>query len=157
MRIFLLNLLLALVWTALLGRVGGPQFVLGFVVGYLLLWLARPMLGPTGYFEKLPRTVMFTLYLVWQLVKSNVRVAWDVLTPKAYRKPGIVGIPLAARSDAEITLLANLITLTPGTLSLDVSDDRGTLYVHAMFVDDPDALRREIKDGFERRVLELLR
>jgi multicomponent Na+:H+ antiporter subunit E len=126
-------------------------------VGYGLLWLARPMLGPTGYFEKLPRTAMFAVYLVWQLMKSNLRVAWDVLTPRAYRKPGIVGIPLEARTDAEITLLANLITLTPGTLSLDVSDDRGTLYVHAMFVDDPEALRREIKDGFERRVLELLR
>ncbi len=60
-------------------------------------------------------------------------------------------------SDVEITLLANLVTLTPGTLSLDVSEDRSTLFVHAMFVDDPDVLRREIKHGFERRVLELLR
>ena len=61
------------------------------------------------------------------------------------------------RTDLEITLLANLITVTPGSFSLDVSDDRSVLYVHAMYVDDPEALRREIKDGFERRVLELLR
>ena len=55
------------------------------------------------------------------------------------------------------TFLANSITLTPGTLGLDVSEDRKTLYVHSMWVDDPDEVRREIKQGFERRVLELMR
>jgi multicomponent Na+:H+ antiporter subunit E len=68
-----------------------------------------------------------------------------------------VAVPLDARTDAEIVLLANLITLTPGTLSLDLSDDRTVLYVHAMYLTDPDELRREIKEGFERRVLEVLR
>ena len=69
----------------------------------------------------------------------------------------MVAIPLDAETDAEITLLANLITLTPGTLSLDVSDDRRVLYIHAMYVDDVEELRRSIKDGFEKRVMELLR
>ena len=69
----------------------------------------------------------------------------------------MVGVPLDATTDAEIALLANLVTLTPGTLSLDVSADRRVLYVHGMFVDDPDELRRAVKQGFERRVLELLR
>jgi len=68
-----------------------------------------------------------------------------------------VAVPLDARSDMEITLLANLITLTPGTLSLDVSDDRSVLYVHGMFVEDAQLMREQIKNGFERRVLELLR
>jgi multicomponent Na+:H+ antiporter subunit E len=68
-----------------------------------------------------------------------------------------VAIPLDVETDVEITLLANLITLTPGTLSMDISDDRKVLYVHAMYVDDPEALRAEIKNGFERRVLEMLR
>ncbi|MEL7089262.1 MAG: Na+/H+ antiporter subunit E, partial [Planctomycetota bacterium] len=82
---------------------------------------------------------------------------YDVITPAANRSPAVIGIPLDATTDAEITLLANLITLTPGTLSLDLSEDRRTLYVHAMFADDPEAFCREIKEGFERRVLELLR
>jgi multicomponent Na+:H+ antiporter subunit E len=64
---------------------------------------------------------------------------------------------LAARTDLEITLVANLVSLTPGTLSLDVSDDRRTLYVHVMFMDDIEAVRGAIKDGIERRVLEVLR
>ena len=66
-------------------------------------------------------------------------------------------MPLDAKTDAEITLLANVVTLTPGTLSLDVSPDRSTLYVHAMFLESPEALRRDIKEGFEKRILELLR
>ena len=62
-----------------------------------------------------------------------------------------------ARTDAEITLFSNVVSLTPGSLSLEVSPDRSTLYVHAMFLDDPEVFRRELKQGFERRVLELMR
>ena len=88
---------------------------------------------------------------------SSLRVVWDVLTPRHLSRPAIVVVPLDARTDLEIAVLANLVSLTPGTLSLEVSDDRSALYVHGMFVDDPDAFRREIKDGAERRVLEALR
>jgi multicomponent Na+:H+ antiporter subunit E len=74
-------------------------------------------------------------------------------------RPGVIAVPLDAKTDAEITLLANLITLTPGTLSLDLSPDRGVLYVHTMYIDQDDVerARRQIKDNLERRVLELLR
>jgi multicomponent Na+:H+ antiporter subunit E len=70
-------------------------------------------------------------------------------------RPAIVAIPLDLRGDLEITLLANLITLTPGTLSLDVSSDKRVLYVHSMYVTDIAAFRSEIKNGFEKRVKEL--
>ena len=90
-----------------------------------------------------------------KLVKANLRVAWEVLTPKHHMRPAIIAIPLDAESDLQITILANFITLTPGTLSLDVSPDRKTLYVHAMYVDDVDAFRREIKEKLEQRVIEV--
>lgn len=81
------------------------------------------------------------------------------LAQESYVCPGVVAIPLDARTDVEITLLANLITLTPGSVSLDLSEDRRVLYVHAMYIDggDVEAYRRSIKEGLERRVLELLR
>jgi multicomponent Na+:H+ antiporter subunit E len=81
------------------------------------------------------------------------------LAPASYVCPGVVAIPLDARTNAEITLLANLITLTPGSVSLDLSEDRRVLYVHAMYIDggDVEAYRRSVKDDLERRVLELLR
>jgi multicomponent Na+:H+ antiporter subunit E len=157
MKIFLLNLLLALLWAAVVGSVDEIHLVTGFAVGYVVLWVARPVLGPTRYFGKLVAAIRFALFFIYELVLANLRVAWDVLTPRAYRKPGVVAIPLEARTDLEITLFANLVTLTPGSLSIDVSPDNGCLFVHAMFVEDPDQLRSEIKQGFERRVVELLR
>ena len=77
--------------------------------------------------------------------------------PGGRLRPAIVAVPLAVDRDAEIALLANLITLTPGTLSLDVSPDRRTLYVHAMATNALTYLRREIQEGFERRILEVFR
>lgn len=81
------------------------------------------------------------------------------LVEASYVCPGVVAIPLDARTDVEIALLANLITLTPGSVTLDLSEDRRVLYVHAMYIDggDVEAYRRSIKEGLERRVLELLR
>ena len=81
------------------------------------------------------------------------------LAAESYVCPGVVAIPLDARTDAEIALLANLITLTPGSVTLDLSEDRRTLYVHAMYIDGGDvaAYVRSVKEGLERRVLELLR
>ena len=111
----------------------------------------------SGYFRRTRRLLLFLPWFLWQMVVSNLRVAYDVITPWHTSKPGVVAVPLDAETDLEITLLANLITLTPGTLTLDVSEDRKTLYLHAMFITDPEDVRREIKDGLERRLLELLR
>ncbi len=71
-------------------------------------------------------------------------------------KPGVIAMPLSARTEMEITMVANLISLTPGTLSLDVSDDRKVLYIHAMFLDNEEELRRNLKE-MEHRALELFR
>lgn len=156
MNAFLLNLLFAAVWAALVGEVDTPHLVFGFILGYGVLWLLRPAIGGS-YHRRLPMFVGFVLFFLRELVVSTLRVAWEVITPRKLRHTGIIAVPLDARTDTEITVFANLLTLTPGTLSLDVSDDRRVLYVHAMFVDDPDAMRREIKEGMERRVLALLR
>lgn len=157
MNYFFFNLFLAMVWTLASGQISLPSLLTGFVLGYGVLWFAKPLLGPSRYFQKLAITIRFAGFFLWQLLLSNLRVAYDVITPRLYMRPGIVAVPLDAKSDQEITLLANLITLTPGTLSLDLSDDRRTLYVHAMFVESPDSVRDSIKNGFERRLLELIR
>lgn len=154
---FFFNILLALVWALANGRISLMNLMIGFILGYGVLWLAQPLMRPTRYFQRFPIAVRFTGFFLWQLLLSNLRVAYDVITPRLYMQPGIVAVPLDAETDQEITLLANLITLTPGTLSLDVSEDRRTLYVHAMFVDSPDRVRENIKNGFERRLLELIR
>ena len=155
MRIFVLNAILAVIWAAVQGTIDLANLVTGYVLAYVLLWLIRPALGETTYFRKVPAAIGFTLFFVKELLISNARVAWTVLGA-GKRRPGVVAVPLDLESDIQISLLANVVTLTPGTLSLDVAPDRSCLYVHGMFVDDPEAFRREIKDGFERRIGELL-
>ncbi|GAB4121663.1 MAG: Na+/H+ antiporter subunit E [Acidobacteriota bacterium] len=99
----------------------------------------------------------FVVFYGWEVLLSNLRVAHDVATPTDYARPGIIAVPIQARSDFELYLLGNLITMTPGTLSLDVSTDRTTLYVHALFAQDPDQVRHDINEKLERRVLRLIR
>ncbi|HOC71848.1 MAG TPA: Na+/H+ antiporter subunit E [Candidatus Hydrogenedentes bacterium] len=156
MILFLWNILLALLWGALTGVMTPLNLMAGFALAYAALSLTRAG-SESGYFRRTRRLLQFLPWFLWQMVVSNLRVAYDVITPWHTSKPGVVAVPLDAETDLEITLLANLITLTPGTLTLDVSEDRKTLYLHAMFITDPEDVRREIKDGLERRLLELLR
>jgi multicomponent Na+:H+ antiporter subunit E len=158
MSTFLWNLLLALAWAVATGLFTVPNLLVGLVLGYLILYFAQGALGPSPYFTKVPQVARFAVFYLWQLFLANLRLAYDVITPRHHMRPGVIAVPLDVRTDAEITLLANLITLTPGTLSLDLSPDRRVLYVHAIYTDgDIDQARRQIKEGLERRVLEVLR
>ncbi len=154
---FLWNLLLALAWVALTGDFSGSNFVVGYVIGYLVLYMAawQMRLG-NSYTRKVPRIIGFVLFFIYDLVKANLRVAYDVVTPTHQMRPGVVAIPLTVDRDAEITVLANLISVTPGTLSLDVSSDRKVLYIHAMYIDSEQELEDSIK-ALERRVMDILR
>ena len=129
----------------------------GFVLAMGTLSLIREQVGSVGYFSRARRVISLFLLFVYELILSAVRVAVLVLSPKMDLKPGIFAYPLKVDRDFEITLLANLITLTPGTLSVDVSDDRRTLYVHAIDASDPEQARRDIAEGFERKIMEAFR
>jgi multicomponent Na+:H+ antiporter subunit E len=158
MRHLLLNITLAFIWAAVNGTLTGTSLLVGFIIGYVVLVFARPLLGTSHYLQQAWLVPRFILFFLWELVKSSIRVTYEVITPNYTMRPGIVAIPLDVESDVAITLLANFITLTPGTLSLDVSDDRQVLYIHAMYVDsDVETVRREIKDTIERRVMELVK
>jgi multicomponent Na+:H+ antiporter subunit E len=150
-------LALALGWMALTGDGSPAAAVFGLGLGLALLRVARPLGGEGFARVRLLRLPGFALFFAREIVVSNLKVAAAVLAPEGRLRPAIVAVPLRLDRDAEIALLADLITLTPGTLSLDVSPDRRTLYVHAMSTTSPDELRREIRDGFERRILEVFR
>lgn len=153
------NLLLAFAWATMTAEFTLANLAVGFGLGFLILLFARRAVGLESYARKVRQAIGLFFFFIWELIQSNLRLAHDVITPGYYMKPAVVAVPLDVRSDLEITLLANLVSLTPGTLSLDVSDDRSVLFIHVMYVDndDLDAVRRGIKTGFERRVLELLR
>lgn len=154
----LANILLSLAWTALQGELSLTNLLTGYGLGYLVLngltrggVLSRQFGGKVGAFLRL-----FAL-LNWELIKANVRLTRDVVRPSHAMSPGVIRVPLEVCTDTEILLLSALINLTPGSVVLDVAEDRRALYVHVMHMDDPETSRRDIKTGFERRVLELLR
>ena len=156
MNLFLLNLLLAVIWAGLWGSFTLTQLVVGFHVGFVTLWVAQPLFGgPNGYYLRAYRIVRLMLYFLYDLCVSSIQVAYDVLTPKDRSNPAILEMPLDVKSDIEILLVTNLISLTPGTLSLDVTPDHKTLIVHAMFADDPDEVIASLKSGMERMVKEV--
>jgi multicomponent Na+:H+ antiporter subunit E len=156
MNLFMLNLLLAVIWAGLWGSFDLTQLTVGFFVGFGILWVTQPMFGaPNGYFVRAYRVGRLILFFLYDLMMSSFQVAYDVLTPTDHSNPKILEMPLDVKSDIEILLVTNLISLTPGTLSLDVTPDRKTLIVHAMFADDPDAVIASLKSGMERMVKEV--
>lgn len=155
---------LALIWVGLTGMFTLENFLVGLVIALIVLWLLPPLTAPAGqtrapsHVRKFGQIVSFAVFFAYELLAANLRMAADILRPRLRVRPGIVAIPLDLERDAEITLLANMITLTPGTLSLDVSQDRRTLFVHVVNVgDDPESVRRTIKEAYERRVQEVMR
>ncbi|GGI05240.1 Na+/H+ antiporter subunit E [Egicoccus halophilus] len=109
-----------------------------------------------GVLRRLPYIVWALLVFLWALVLSNVRVAWEVLTPGLSMTPAIVRVPTRTRSDWETTLLANMITMTPGTLSIEVDEDTRDLYVHTLYYEGREAFLAEIA-SLERTLLKATR
>jgi multicomponent Na+:H+ antiporter subunit E len=152
------NMLLAAVWGAFQGDFTLRTLATGYVVGYLILaaLVRGGVLRTSPYIGRVHRVVGLGGYFFWELVKANLRLALDVATPRYQMKPGIIALPLDATEDGQILLLSMLINTTPGSVAIDVSPDRKTLYVHVMYMTTPDAARQELKRGFERRVLDVL-
>lgn len=152
-----MNLLLSFIWVALTGSMYYTNFVFGFLLGFFVLWIMNRNDIDQRYFYRVPKILSFVLYFLYQMVRANLQVAYDVMTPKYFMKPGVVRYPLNARTEFEINLLSTMISLTPGTLILDISEDKQTMYIHVMYLEDAETFVRETKTGLERRLLEILR
>ncbi|MCW5721266.1 MAG: Na+/H+ antiporter subunit E [Devosia sp.] len=152
-----LILLMAFIWAAITGNFSGLNLVFGGLVGGVAVMILRASLRQRGELARLRHIAALTGLFLYELMASAIRVALVVMRPDitAGLRPAVVAVPLSVKSDAEIALLANLITLTPGTLSVDVSEDRSLLYVHALTLASPEALIAEIAGGFEARVREV--
>lgn len=157
MRFFVLNIFLAMTWTLLQGQLRALDFIAGFVLGYVVIGLSQRLLGSGNYSRKVVQILRFAAFVAWDIFTASLALAWLMLQPKPKLSPAVIAVPLDVQTDLEIVLLANLITLSPGTLSVDVSSDQRTLYVHTISHDEPDQFRAGIKNGLERRVLEVMR
>lgn len=158
MSLLIASALLAALWVLATEEFAPFNFVVGFAIAYAILRVLNIRLAfrPVSPRRALKMAAL-AVYFLRELIMANLTMAYYVLSPLDRIRPAIVGVPLSPMTDTELSLLANLITLTPGTLSVDVSPDKRTLYVHTMRVDDAEAFRAEIREGFERRVLEAMR
>ncbi len=153
------NILLAGAWAAFTGDISPLNLALGGVLGAVILAASREAIGVPHYPTKLRQVLSLAVFFVWELLVSNVRVARDVIRPRTRIHPAVIAMPLRAKTEAEITLLASFITLTPGSTSIDVTPDRRFMYVHVMNTEgsSPAEERAQLSDGFERRILEVTR
>ena len=151
-----LTLLLAVVWTLLQNEVSAGMVVFGIILGIIIprstsIWWPDT---PKGF--RLGKMVSYSVIVMWDILVANVQVAWIVLTvPNSKLKSAWIVIPLELRQPEAITVLAGTITLTPGTVSADLSDEGHSLLVHVLHTDDPDAVRDDIKTRYERRLKEI--
>ncbi|MGJ5620905.1 Na+/H+ antiporter subunit E [Sulfitobacter sp. MF3-043] len=151
-----LTLILAVVWTLLQNEISAGMVVFGIILGIIIPW------GTSVWWPDRPNSfrpskmITYSLMVMWDILVANIQVAWIVLTvPNAKLKPAWIVIPLELRQPEAITVLAGTITLTPGTVSADLSDEGHSLLVHVLHTDDADAVRDEIKSRYERRLQEI--
>jgi multicomponent Na+:H+ antiporter subunit E len=150
------NIILAVFWASLWGTLSLKLLTSGFVIGYfILMTLERTeVIKNKFYGRKVWRAITFFFFFVKEMVISNIEVAVDVLRPSPKFSPAIIKVPLDLKEEGQIAFLANVISLTPGTLSLNISPDHKFIYIHAMFFDpnNRQAFVDGIKLGFENRI-----
>lgn len=152
-----MNLLLTFIWVALTGSMYYTNFLFGFLLGFFILWVMNRNETDQRYFYRVPKTIGFILFFLYEMIVANVQVAYDVITPKYFFKPGIIRYPLQATTDLEINLLSTIISMTPGTLILDISEDKKSLFIHVMYLKNKEQFITQMKNGFEKKLLEILR
>lgn len=151
----LMNFIVALVWTLLQQHATALTFVIGWVIGIFVLLPFRRMFTTRLYIHRVWAIIVLAAIFLWEMLIANFTMARIVLDPKMNIKPGFFAYPLEVEHEVQITVLASLISLTPGTLSVDVSDDNRTLYIHAIDLPDRQKTIDEIKTLFEKRILEV--
>ncbi len=151
-----LTLLLAVVWILLQNQFSAGMAAFGLILGIIIPWGTSVWWPDTPKGFRLGKMLSYSLIVMWDIIVANIQVAWIVLTvPNAKLKPAWIVIPLDLRQPEAITMLAGTITLTPGTVSADLSDEGHSLLVHVLHTDDPDGERDGIKSRYEARLKEI--
>ncbi len=156
-----LVLALAVAWMFLRGDLSVVSFIVGLFFGFIAVFITRAIIKPE-FMESFPRVLRrlpaFLRYLgffVISVIQGNFDVSYRALHPRLPVHPGILAVDVEGRSELEVTMMANTITLTPGTLTMEVDMEKGVMYVHSIDVRDLDRVREELKEveRYVRRVL----
>lgn len=151
----LLNVVIAVIWMILRNEFTIIEFLIGYLVGLGTLFVLRRFLRFEFYMRRVYAFVKLVILFFQQLILSNIDMIKVVLKPKLDVQPGIFALRTKLESNWEITLLASLITLTPGTLSMYFSEDGKTIYIHSIDVPDKEEAIKDIQDTFEKAIMEV--
>lgn len=150
-----LNMFIALLWMFLTISFTPATFTVGFLLGLLMLWIMKEFLPGRFYMTRVWAVIKLTMLFFKELILANFQVLYLILQPKMPIKPAIFALHTVLEKDWEITLLSSLITLTPGTLVLDISPDSKIIYIHALNLENADEAIDSIKNTFEKAIQEV--
>lgn len=151
-----LTLVLTVVWVMLANDLSPGIAVFGLILGTLIPLVTLPFWPPSSRPAKPLSVLRFILVVLWDILVSNVTVALIVLfKPNSALRPAWVTVPLDLRSPEGITVLAGTITMTPGTVSADISADGRAILVHCLHAPDPSGVASDIKARYESRLKEI--
>ncbi|MBU9673973.1 Na+/H+ antiporter subunit E [Planococcus sp. CP5-4] len=153
----LLNFFLALVWMFMTVSFTPSGFVIGFLIGLGIIILMRRFFSKRLYILRVWALISLFLLFLRELFMSSIQVLSIVVSPNMNIKPAIFEMETELDDDWQVTLLSALITLTPGTLVIGISEDQKRLYIHALDFEDIDSAVLSIKNTFERAILEVSR
>lgn len=153
----LLNFFLAFTWMFITDSFSASGFLIGYLLGLLIIILMRRFFSHRLYLSRVWAIVSLFCLFLKELVLSSFQVVYLVIQPKLTITPAIFELDTELESDWEVSLLSALITLTPGTLVIGISDDQKRLYIHAIDFDNIDEAVSSIKNTFERAILEVSR
>lgn len=153
----LLNVVIALTWMFLSVSFKPTTFIVGYLLGLLMLFMLRKSFSSRFYMDRIWAVVKLSSLFLKELVMSNFSVLKLIVQPTMPIRPAIFAMPTVLEQDWEITLLSSLITLTPGTVVIDISDDNKTLYIHSIDFEDIDEAIDSIRNTFEKAILEVSR
>ncbi|CEG23358.1 Na(+)/H(+) antiporter subunit E [Planococcus massiliensis] len=153
----LLNFFLAGVWMFMTNSFSPTGFAIGFLVGLLLVILMRRFFSHRLYLVRIWAVISLFFLFLKELVMSSISVFRLVIQPRLNIRPAVFELETELKQDWEVTLLSALITLTPGTLVIGISDDQKKLYIHAIDFADIDEAVSSIKNTFERAIMEVSR
>lgn len=151
----LVNIIIAVTWMFFQNSFMATNFLFGYIIGVIILFILRRFLVFNFYMNRVWAIIKLIMLFIIELIKANVDMIKIVLSPKLDNQPGIVAVETRLESNVEITLLAALISLTPGTVSMDFSGDGKTIYIHSIDVPDKEEMIEQIQNSFERAIMEV--
>jgi len=150
------NVLIAFVWLFLDTSYTIVDFAVGFLLGAIIIGFYAKLSGRRDfYLNRFLKFLKFLLICLYELYVAAFQVLLLVLTPKLNLKPGIIRMEVDLPTDFQLVFLASLVNLTPGTLTLEVSSDKKTLYVHALNINDAEEIVGSIRRNFESGIREI--